>query len=147
MATESRPNRENVERRLRVRLRLYTLIFVAMLAVVIIEGVRGRVSPILIVAGTLGGVTIGLVVSRMYDLHWDEETNKVVSRLDWLGGVILVLYLAFSLSRDWLFGHWVQGPSLGVLTLSLTAGTMAGRVLGTVEGIRRTMRAWGLPLA
>jgi hypothetical protein len=133
----------NIDPRLRTRLRLYGIIFLVMLVVIIVDVVRNLISiPLALLALAIGTV-IGLLLGRMYRLSWDEIETKVIARIDWLGGIILVLYILFAIFRNRLFGQWVTGAALGAFTLSLTAGTMLGRVVSTSSGIRRVLAAWG----
>jgi hypothetical protein len=88
------------------------------------------------VGGLLGGAVVGVVASRRKRAQWDERTGQVVSKIDWLGGVILVGFLVAQLSRSWVLGHWVEGVALTTLGLCVTEGTLAGQVLGTGRAVR-----------
>jgi hypothetical protein len=66
----------------------------------------------------------------MFIIHWHEEKAKVVSRFDMIGIFVMVLYVAFSASRTWLFGHWIHGSVLTAFTYSILAGVMIGRIVG-----------------
>lgn len=90
------------------------------------------------------GLVLGIVVSRMYRLSWDEQTTKVVAQIDWIGGVILGLYITFIFFRDWFFGHWLQGATLVEFGLCISAGLMLGRVLGARRGISITLQSLGV---
>jgi uncharacterized membrane protein len=143
MQPKPKASSNNVDRRLHTRLRLYAVIFLIMLVIVIVDIVRGFVSVPLALLGLAIGTILGLVLGRMYRLSWDGAGSKVIAQIDWLGGVILGLYIVFAIFRNQLFGHWVTGAVLGAFTLSLTAGTMLGRVVSTAHGIRRLLAAWG----
>ena len=126
---------------------MYSVVFVIMLGIVVCNVARGDLSLWLgFVSLGIGGV-LGLVMSRMFRLSWDEASSTVISRIDWLGGAILAAYILFALFRNRLFGFWVSGPALAAFTLSIVAGTMLGRVFGTVRDVRRILRAWRLGLA
>jgi hypothetical protein len=43
-----------------------------------------------------------------------------------------------------VLGHWVEGPALAALGLGVTAGALAGQVLGTRRGVRKVLEALGL---
>ena len=55
-------------------------------------------------------------------------------RIFYVVGIILtglmLLYVAFSVSRTWLFGHWIHGSVLTAFTYSILAGVMIGRIAG-----------------
>jgi hypothetical protein len=86
--------------------------------------------------GLLGGAVVGVVASRMKLMRWDERAGQVVSKIDWLGGVILVGFVVAQLTRSWVLGHWAEGVALTTLGLCVTAGTLAGQVLGTRWAVR-----------
>jgi hypothetical protein len=56
--------------------------------------------------------------------------NKPLLLFDTLGFFVLLLYMAFSVSRTWLFGHWIHGSVLTAFTYSILAGVMLGRIVG-----------------
>ncbi len=131
-----------LDKRLIRRLRIYTVVMVVMLVVIIIEVLQGAFSIAWAVGGILIGLGIGTLVSRMYSLSWDEDTSQVISRIDWIGAIILVCYLTFVFTRTYYLSYWVQGTPLLGLIFSLTAGTMLGRVLSTEHGIKRILKTW-----
>lgn len=94
------------------------------------------INPLLIVLGIMGGFVIGSVVGRYSNIHWHEETSKVVSKIDKISIIILILYITFSFSKKWFFGHWIHGPALSALSFSIAAGVMAGRILTIRKQIR-----------
>ncbi|MBI5458110.1 hypothetical protein [Methanobacterium sp.] len=131
-----------LDKRLIRRLRIYTLVMVIMLVVIIFEVLQGAFSIAWAVGGILIGLGIGTLVSRMYRLSWDEDTSQVISRIDWIGAIILVCYLTFVFTRTHYLSYWVHGTPLLGLVFSLTAGTMLGRVLSTEHGIKRILKTW-----
>ena len=86
------------------------------------------------------GLVVGIIVSRMYRLSWDEEAGQVISNMDWIGVIILVFYIIFILTRTLLVGYWVQGAPYFAIILTITAGVMIGRVLGTRQGIHKILK-------
>jgi len=138
------PARQHIDHRLIVRLRLYCITCLVMLGVIVVEIVRHKIGVTLAAGGIAIGLVLGIVVSRMYRLSWDEQTTKVVAQIDWIGGGILGLYITFIFFRDWLFGHWLQGSTLVEFGLCISAGLMLGRVLGARRGISVTLQALGI---
>jgi len=130
-----------IDQRLIKRLRIYIIIALIMLAVVTFEVLKGTFSIQFAIGGILIGLGIGTIISRMYHLSWDEETNNVIGRIDWIGAVILVFYLIFVFTRAHYMGYWIQGAPLLALILSITAGTMLGRVMTTEHGIDKILNA------
>ena len=138
------PARQHIDHRLIVRLRLYCITCLVMLGVIVAEVIRQKITIGLSFTGIVIGLVLGIVVSRMYRLSWDEQSTKVVAHIDWIGGVILGLYITFIFFRDWLFGHWLQGSTLVEFGLCISAGLMLGRVLGARRGISVTLQALGI---
>jgi hypothetical protein len=87
------------------------------------------------VIGILIGLGIGIISARMRHLSWDKDAKKIVSRLDVVGVIILVLYMAFVIVRSRLIGIFVAAPVVGAVGFSITAGVMLGRVIGTRNAI------------
>ena len=96
----------------------------------------GNIDLPLTLVGVLLGVLIGFVVGRMYQFKWHIGTQKVISEMDTLGAVVLVAYLIFILSRTWIVGHWLLGPTAGAFSFSSIVGVMIGRVIGATNGVR-----------
>ena len=133
-----------LDKRLIHRLRIYSMVMLVMLLVIIFEVLQGAFTIAWAVGGILIGLGIGTLVSRMYSLKWDEDTSQVISRIDWIGGVILVCYLTFVFTRTHYLSYWIQGTPLLGLIFSLTAGTMLGRVLSTEHGIKKILKTWDI---
>ena len=124
-----------------MRLRIYTAVMIIMLAVIAFEVLQHTVTISLAVCGIIIGLMIGTVVSRMYRLSWDEETSHIIGCIDRIGATILVFYLIFVLTRAHFLGYWMQGAPLLALILSITSGTMLGRVISTKKGIKKILKA------
>jgi uncharacterized membrane-anchored protein len=56
-----------------------------MVGVVTVDVLQNTIGIGFALGGFLIGVVIGIVVSRMYRLSWDEQTAKVVAQIDWVG--------------------------------------------------------------
>jgi peptidoglycan/LPS O-acetylase OafA/YrhL len=131
-----------LDKRLIFRLRIYTLVMIFMLLVISGEVLSGTFSVAWALGGILIGLGVGILATRMYRLSWDEDTSHVISRIDWIGGIILISYLIFVFTRTHYLSYWVQGAPLMGIIFSITAGTMLGRVLGTRRGINKVLKTW-----
>ncbi len=131
-----------LDKRLIFRLRIYTLVMIFMLLVISGEVLSGTFSVAWALGGILIGLGVGILATRMYRLSWDEDTSHVISRIDWIGGIILICYLIFVFTRTYYLSYWVQGTPLMGIIFSITAGTMLGRVLGTRRGIQKVLKTW-----
>ncbi len=104
----------HVDRKIRLRLRIYAFVFSVLLVVVIVELVMASRTTILAAAVSFaGGIVVGLVASRMFRLQWDSAAKNVVGKLDVLGVVILVADIAFGIFRSRLVGLWVPANIVG----------------------------------
>lgn len=136
--------RNNIDRLLRIRLRVYFIIYLLTLSMIIVDIFRGKISLGLAIVGILFGVLLGIIVSRTSRLSWDQEILKVTTNIDWIGGIIIIAYFVFMLGRDWFFGHWVQSTTLTVFGVSILVGTMFGRIFGIRRGIGKTLKTLGV---
>jgi len=82
-----RPHRHLIDSKLVTQLRLFSIIALAMLGVILFDVARNEISILLAVSGLLIGVAVGIVVSRMRRLSWDEQAAQSdrADRLDWRG--------------------------------------------------------------
>jgi hypothetical protein len=135
---------ELIDPRLIKRLRIYVSIMVIMLLVIVFDILMGSFSIAWALGGIMVGLGVGIIVSRMYHLSWDEDTNNVIGRIDWIGAIILIFYLVFVFSRTYYLSYYVQGTPLLALVFSITAGTMLGRVMSTERGIKKILTALNL---
>lgn len=139
-ASSRNVRRQFVHRRLIMRLRMFALVFMAMVGVVLYQLLRFETQVLPVLAAFGLGLGTGLVVGRMAKISWHEEAAQVVGRMDKLGGLILALYLAVSVGRWWVLGHWFAGHELTVVALSFTGGIMLGRLLFTRREVVRALK-------
>jgi hypothetical protein len=81
--------------------------------------------------GLISGIIIGVISARMFHISWNHDAKKIVSQLDVFGGLILVLYILFEFFRNKIISHFIYGPAVGGVSISLITGMMIGRFLGT----------------
>jgi hypothetical protein len=136
-----KPKNQYIDKRIITRLRIYLVVMLVMLAVILFEVIQGSFSILLAIGGIIIGLGVGTIVSRTYNLSWDQETNNVISQIDWIGAIILVCYLIFIFTKTQFLGYWVQGSPLFAIILGITAGTMLGRVMGTKRSINAILQA------
>jgi len=137
---KERPKRQYIEDRLIRRLRIYLIVTLIIFATIVTEVLEGRFGLALALEGLLIGLVVGIIVSRSRHLSWDEETNTVIGRVDWIGAILLVCYLVFVFTKSYFAGFYVQGVALFAVLLGVTAGTMLGRVVATRRGINKLLK-------
>ncbi|MGB8217763.1 MAG: hypothetical protein WCE94_10730 [Candidatus Methanoperedens sp.] len=124
------PAKKHIDRKLIFRIRIFYVIGIILTGLMLYDVLEGIIGIELSLGGFLLGLFIGFIATRMFIIHWHEERAKVVSRLDTIGIIIMLFYVAFSVSRAWFFGHWIHGSVLTAFTYSILAGIMIGRIAG-----------------
>ncbi len=133
------PAKKHIDRKLIFRIRIFYVIGIILTGLMLYDVLEGIIGIELSLGGFLLGLFLGFIATRMFIIHWHEERAKVVSRLDTIGIIIMLFYMAFSLSRAWFFGHWIHGSILTAFTYSILAGIMMGRVAGMRLKIRNIL--------
>lgn len=134
----------NIDKKLTFRLRLFAIISILMLGVVLYDIFTNILAIEFAVVVILAGVILGIISARMYHLSWNHDAQKIVSRLDIVGVIILVFYIVFVIFRSKLIGFFVHGPTVGAVGFSITAGIMIGRIIGTRGAIIRILEDRGI---
>lgn len=131
--------KKHVDRRLLIRLRLFAVIILLIASVVLYDVLVGQIAPGLAALGLGIGTAVGFVAGRMFKILWHDEAQKVVSRLDKIGVIILLLYIAVEVGRKAFFGHWLAGAQLNAFSLAFLGGALLGRLLVMARGIRKVL--------
>ena len=131
--------------KLRRKLRIFLAIYAVMTVIVVYDMLRDHIDPLWAVGGFVAGLVLGVVLTRMDVLSWNSDAKVVVGRMDLIGALLLVAYLVFIVFRDDVLGTWIRDSNAVAVTgISMTAGTMAGRVFHTFNGIRGILREAGV---
>jgi hypothetical protein len=138
------PAKKHIDRKLIFRLWIFFGIVLVLTGLVLYDVIQGIIDIELAFGGFLLGLFLGYITSRIFIIHWHEDNAKVVSRLDAIGATILLIYMAISLSRTWIFEHWIHGSMLTAFTFSILAGIMLGRLLGMLLKIRTILLDRGI---
>jgi hypothetical protein len=131
---------QHVHRRLRTRVRLYLGIALVILIVIVYRIATyggGFLSPLI---ALLIGLGIGLLLSRMFNVSWDTDAEKVVSQMDIYGTSLLVAYIIFELTGEHYIRQWFTGSEVLTIILSLAGGAVLGRGLGMGRRMLRVLR-------
>jgi hypothetical protein len=125
-----------LDRRMRLQLVVFSLIFCITLLLTVYHLVADRVNPLWAVLGLVAGYAIGLALARTKVLGWNQDDAQVVGNMDLIGAGILVLYIGFVIFKDEIVEHWIADAEIVVVIgLAMTCGTMLGRVISTRRGI------------
>lgn len=121
---------QHVDLRLKSRFFIYFAISIIMISYVIFHIINDEVSPLYPFIGFIIGILIGIIVTRVQHISWDENSQKVISRLDTYGLVILICYGIFEFFRKSVVSYFIHGPVVISASFAILAGIMIGRVLG-----------------
>lgn len=137
---------KHIDVKLLKRIKLFIVIYILLLGYIIYDVAVHDFDPLLIVGGFLLGIAIGYIAGRMFNIKWHTETSKVVAQLDTVGIVILILYIAFSISRSFILGIWLHGPLLTAVSLTFATGAILGRIMMMYSNIKNVLSERGLVL-
>lgn len=136
--------RKHVPTKILWQMRIFIIVFVIMLGVVLYDVVTGIIGLGLAFIALLIGTVIGMVSSRMSHLSWDHDGQRIVSRYDFVGILILAGYISLSVFRTRIVGVFIHGPSVGAFSFALIGATMLGRIIGTRNSIQGILRDEGV---
>jgi hypothetical protein len=126
------------------QLRIFGLVSLIMFGIVGYDILTDVIGVSLAIVGLIIGLVVGIISSRMSHLSWDKDGQRVVSRYDAVGVIILIGYISLSVFRNRLVSLFLQGPQVTAFSFSLIAATMLGRVIGTRNGIHGILRDEGI---
>ena len=132
--------RDFVERKLILRLKLFFGVFALLQAIIFYEIARRHLAGPTAIGAMMLGMMIGAVFVRRKRIYWEEETSKVIARMDRIGVVLLICYVVMAIIRHFFLDHWVHGSQLIGFSFSLAAGTMLGRLLSMRSQIRQILK-------
>jgi hypothetical protein len=137
--------RDFVKKKMIYKLRVFYLVSVSMFSFIVYEIATGAVDIVTATTAMILGIFTGWLVAQRYRLAWNDEAAQVVTKMDRLGIFLLVIYLAFTLSRKWIFSHWLTGEALTLFTLTFGNGAMMARVVCLRKKIRKIIRRESRP--
>jgi MFS family permease len=132
-----------ISRRLRVRLWIFFIIALGLIAYIGWDVWRGYAAWWMALIAFIVGGAIGAPLGRMRSVEWHEEREEVISRMDLTGAIAIVVYIVLDSARDWLLGYWFSGVALTTIAFAAVAGLLVGRMLGMQVSIRRVLEAQG----
>jgi hypothetical protein len=132
--------RQFVQRKLIIRLRIFFFLFFILIDIIFYEISLYYISPLMAIGSLIFGFFSGLLFVRRKKIYWEEDTARVISKMDQVGIVLLVIYILFSATRHWLLHQWLQGNQLTAFSFSFAAGAMGGRLISMRRQIVRVLR-------
>ena len=135
---------QHIDKKILMRARIFGIISVVFVCILAFDLFKETISFAALFIAVAVGIAVGIVASRMYHLSWDHDGKKVVGRLDSLGIVVLVLYIAFAIFRQRIVGIFIHGPMLGTVTVAVMGGLFVGQILGIRNGVKGILKAEGI---
>lgn len=136
---------QHVHPNLRRRIRIFLTMGGVMLAIVLWDIFQGTMSISLAAIGILLGSAVGVLSSRIFHLSWDHDGQHVVGKIDWIGGVVLVLYIALEIGRSLLFQDVIHtGFTATAITFTFVASALIARVFGLRGRILNVLKEEGV---
>jgi hypothetical protein len=121
---------EHVPKNLRNRVRIYFAISAIIIVAIVYRLFVDQEDFWYALLAFAIGIIVGIVVSRMYKIWWDTDAEKVASRLDIYGVILLVAYIAFELTGEHYIRQIFAGPMILTMILALSGGAVLGRGIG-----------------
>ena len=85
-------DKHKVHQKIRLKLWVYVVVFLASLMLSIIHFVNGHILFYFPLGGFFAGLIIGFVVSRIHKITWDEDGEVIITKIDSVGLLILLGY-------------------------------------------------------
>ena len=129
-----------MEKKLLLRLKLFFAVFALLVVVIFYEVSRDHVRGSTAIGAMMLGMMLGAIFVRRKRIYWEEDTSRVIARMDRIGIALLIIYIMMAVLRHLLLSHWVQGAQLIGFSFSIAAGTMLGRLLSMRSQIRQILK-------
>ena len=131
---------QHINRKLRIRLMIYSAILVIMTWVSIYEILHFTLNIWYVIIGLILGLTLGLLAGRIFKIVRHPDSEQVISHMDKWWIAIMVIYIAVELNKKILFSHRLHGNQLEVFGWIFLAGIFAGRLWSLSQSITIILR-------
>lgn len=133
-------SRQNVHRKIKVKLWIYFLVFLISLMMSMFHYVKGNISFYFPLGGFVIGFLIGHISSRINKVIWDEDSDMIDLKLDKLGIVILLVYILFVIFKNTLIEDVVHLHHISSISLAVLSGTMLGHAVALRKKVMKIYR-------
>lgn len=141
-------HRGDVSKKLARNIRLYSLLALVFLVLFVSHLARlDHRAPLWAIGSLIAGYAIGSLLTRGQDIRRDTDTSTIVTSTTTFGAIMLVLYIAFLISKTWFIEDilGINDTELAAaIGTGISAGVMIGRVINTRKGIRDVTEAFGI---
>ena len=133
-------SRKIVNRKIKVKLWVYFLVFIISLILSMFHFAKGSISFYFPLGGFIVGFLIGHIVSRINKVTWDEDIEIIDLKLDKLGILILVVYMLFVIFKNVLIEDIVHLHHISSISLAVLSGTMLGHAVALRKKVSKIYR-------
>lgn len=120
---------------------MYSVIGLIMFGIVIYDAVTSNISPLWILVGGLIGLGAGYLVGQIFKIYWHEDSQKVMMGIDRLSILFILAYVLLRFGSNALLRQEFHGQELTIITYSLLAGLLIGRMVGILHKAGRVLES------
>lgn len=135
---------KHIHRRILYQLAIFPLAAIGIVVSVVLDAMAGQVGVLPLLVAAIAGLAIGYVVGRMFLITWHEDTRKVIMRMDKMGILLLVAYIAFRMASATLLGDYFSGAALSAISFAVLDGILVGRFVSIWRSVVRILREQGI---
>lgn len=73
------------------------------------------------------GIAIGAILSRIQNVTWDKNGEKIVKEFDIISGILLFLLILLIIFKKNIIHEFIHLPRISAIIFALNAGIMLGR--------------------
>lgn len=111
-----------IHKKLKNKLLLYSILFLITTGILAYD-ILFKSTPIYLAAiGFLIGLLVGELTQRMNKITWEDDDELVVAKIDYIGGVIFILYILLELNRNNFVGLFVHGQEAAGVSVAILSG-------------------------
>ncbi|MEN8186890.1 MAG: hypothetical protein ABFR05_07155 [Bacteroidota bacterium] len=122
-------NNEFVDKGLKRHLWFFIIMFLVFITLAIIHFIQDKVPVRYPFIAFITGIVLGAILSRIQNITWDSKGHKIVKQFDIVGGILLILFILFTVFKKKIVYEITDLNHISAIVLSLNAGIMLGRVI------------------
>ena len=132
-------NHSYVDKKIKRLLIGFFILMLIFIGIALYQLIIGKVSILWSIIWLVGGFLIGAIVWRAFKVLWDEKQEKVITRLDTIGIIILLLFVVLRVSERRMVWQRLDEVPAHTLLLISTLGIFRWRWITTFKGVRKVL--------
>jgi len=118
-----------IDRKIRKKMIFFTVMFVVSLILSVVFVIRDYVPFLYVLIAFVSGSVIGAVLSRIQNVSWDKDKQKIVKEFDLISGILLFFMILFIIFKKQIIESFIHLPKITAIIFALNSGIMLGRIL------------------